>query len=309
VLHGHEEDQGPSALALRLAGAVHRLVLEGKAPGLAPYYPSVGGIADADAAWPEFRDTVEAHADEIRRLIETPPQTNEVGRAAVLVGALLRLTSSYRMPIRLLEVGASAGLNMCVDRFAFDLGDGRVVGDVSSAVVLREPWAAPQSSWPPGNAVEIAERRGCDAHPVELTTTGELLLLSYVWPDQMVRIERLRSAFALASQMGVVVERASAIDFLSRELAGVHPGVVTVVWHSVLWQYLGKEERETLLAVLAEAGSRATPNAPLAHIAFEPVRPTPDRRYAFLASETVWPGGAEHVIAEGQGHGPPVVWR
>src|SRR3954453_1346886 len=80
VLAGHEDDHGPSALALRLAGAVHRIVLSGRAPALAAYYPSVGGAADASAAWPAFRDVVAAYKSEIRTLIESPPQTNEVGR-------------------------------------------------------------------------------------------------------------------------------------------------------------------------------------------------------------------------------------
>src|SRR4051794_9285777 len=74
ILAGHEEDSGPSALALRLAGAVHRIVLSGRAPGLAAYYPSVGGRADADAAWPHFRQAVADNVDEIRALLASPPQ-------------------------------------------------------------------------------------------------------------------------------------------------------------------------------------------------------------------------------------------
>src|SRR4051795_11770882 len=73
VLAGHEEDSGPSALALRLAGAVHRIVLSGRAAGLAAYYPSVGGEADAQRAWPEFRNVVRQHPDEVRALIGSPP--------------------------------------------------------------------------------------------------------------------------------------------------------------------------------------------------------------------------------------------
>jgi hypothetical protein len=82
-----------------------------------------------------------------------------------------------------------------------------------------------------------------------------------------------------------------------------------VVWHSVVWQYLSKEERTGVGALLDAAGARATTDAPLAHVSFEPERPTPDRRYAFLASMTTWPGGDHRVMGEGQGHGPPVSWR
>jgi hypothetical protein len=50
VLSGHENDPGPSALALRLLGGLHRLVLDGRAPALRRWYPSVGGRWDAGAA-------------------------------------------------------------------------------------------------------------------------------------------------------------------------------------------------------------------------------------------------------------------
>src|SRR5436309_4748184 len=65
VLEGREGDELGSALALRFGGAVHRLVLEAKAPELAAFYPSAGGRAEGDA-WPAFRAPVEANAGELR---------------------------------------------------------------------------------------------------------------------------------------------------------------------------------------------------------------------------------------------------
>jgi hypothetical protein len=311
VLAGHEDDTGPSALALRLAGAVHRIVLSGRAPKLAAYYPSVGGVSDADAAWPHFRQTVNDNGAEIHALLVSPPQTNEVGRSAILLGALLQLTATYGLPIRLLEVGASAGLNLRLDAFRFELAPDLIVGDPASTVVLHEPWAQPPTHWPPTDrTLDIVERRGCDPDPADpLTRDGQLRLASYVWPDQVERLARLRGAFDVAARVSAPVERASAAEFLAHELAEVRRGVITVVWHSVVWQYLDKPERIAVLDLLAAAGTRATAWEPLAHVAFEPVRPTPDRRYAFHGSMTVWPGGAERLIADGQGHGPPVTWH
>jgi hypothetical protein len=311
VLAGHEDDPGRSALALRLAGAVHRIALSGRAPALAACYPSLGGVADVDAAWPEFRAVAAEHADEIQVLLATPPQTNEVGRSAILMGALLVVTQQCGLPIRLLEYGASAGLNLRADAFRYELADDVVIGDPSSRVVLPRPWAEPVSTWPPHlTAVTVVERRGCDVAPADpLTDDGRLRLMSYVWPDQVERIARLRAAYAVAARVPAVVERLPAVEFLARELAVPRPGVLTVVWHSVVWQYLGKTEREQVTDLLTEAGDRATAAAPLAHVAFEPNRPTPDRRYAFVGTLQTWPGDGERVIAQGQGHGPPVVWQ
>jgi hypothetical protein len=310
ALAGHERDPGPSALALRLAGAVHRIVLEGRAPALAAYYPSVGGAGDVDRAWPEFLKTVTDQLVDVRALLASPPQTNEVGRGAVLFGELLALCAVHPLPVRLLEIGASAGLNLRVDAFRYELADGLVLGDPDSPVVLRRPWT-PGTRWPPTDvALRIVERIGCDPDPADpLTDEGRLRLTSYVWPDQLERLARLRGAFDVAARVPAVVERAGAAEFLARHLAEPLPGVLTVVWHSVVWQYLDASERTMVEDVLRATAARASEDAPLAHVAFEPQLATPDRRFAFLCTATVWPGGQARVVAEGQGHGPPVDWR
>jgi hypothetical protein len=102
VLDGHEDDPGPSALALRLMGAVHRLVLRGDAPALAAHYPSAGGEPrDPIAA---FRATLRDHAGELRVLVDEPVQTNEPARCAALLGGFLEIARETGLPLRLLEL-------------------------------------------------------------------------------------------------------------------------------------------------------------------------------------------------------------
>jgi hypothetical protein len=117
VLAGHEHDAEDSALALRLMGAVHRVVLEGRAPELARHYPSAGGAAGIAAAWEAFRATVDRERDALRELVERPVQTNEVARCAALLGGFLAVADATRLPLRLLELGASAGLHLRFDRY------------------------------------------------------------------------------------------------------------------------------------------------------------------------------------------------
>ena len=138
VLRGHEHDPGPSGLALRLVGSLHRLVLAGRAPELAAYYPTTGGVwssagCDAVVAF------LAARGDELRPLLDQAPQTNEVGRAAALVGGLLRLAAQWPLPVRLWEIGASGGLNLQADRFRFS-GEAGAWGDPASPVVLEQAW-------------------------------------------------------------------------------------------------------------------------------------------------------------------------
>ena len=296
-------DPPGSVPSLRFAGALHRLVLERRAPALAPHYPSVGGTAGIDGAWDAAREVVRNEPD-LPRLVRAPVQTNEVGRSAALYGGLLHVASRTGLPVRLLEIGASAGLNLRVERFAYEVGD-RVLGDPASPVRLRQPW---QGTLPPYAAVQVVERSGCDPAPLDPGRhADQLTLTSYVWADQLERLERLRAALQVAERLPGPVEALPASAFLARELAEPAPGVATVVWHSVVWQYLAADEREAVTALLGEAGARATPEAPLARLSLEPDK-VGDDRFRFQVTLTSWPGGVRTVLAEAQGHGPPVVW-
>lgn len=119
VLSGFEGEEGSAALALRLMGAVHRLVLMGKLPDLAQRYPSVGGDGDAQAAWPAFKKALSVSRLELRKLLPGGCQTNEVGRSAALLGGFLEVAHRTRHRLRLLEIGASAGLNLRWDHYRY----------------------------------------------------------------------------------------------------------------------------------------------------------------------------------------------
>jgi hypothetical protein len=304
VLAGSEHVRR-SALALRLMGAVHRLVLERRAPGLAMFYPSVGGTADLLGAWPAFRDVVVEHRDELRRLLDRPPQTNEVGRAACLIGGLLHVVDRWPGPLRLFEIGASAGLNLRADRFRVELVDGGGVGPYDSPVVLADPWLGRRP--PLAGPLHIVERRGCDTDPVDPTTSeGRLLLTSFVWPDQPDRLERLRGAFQIASQVPATVLRRSARDFVAD--LRLAPGTTTVLWHSIMWQYLDDLERSDIVARLDSLGETADPDARLAHLSLEPRRRTPASNHEVLVVLRMWPGGEERVLGAALAHGIPTTW-
>ncbi|MCW2544746.1 MAG: hypothetical protein JWM40_2298, partial [Frankiales bacterium] len=149
LLGPHAEETSGSVLSLRLAGSLHRLVLERKAPELALHYPSVGGTAPVEDVWPAAERAIHEHLEELRELVTRPVQTNEVGRAAALFGALTMLGG----PIRLLEIGASGGLNLRCDAFAYEVAPGRVLGDPASPVRLHEPWHGP---WPRGDVQVVS---------------------------------------------------------------------------------------------------------------------------------------------------------
>jgi len=300
VLAPHAQDPPLSMVSLRLMGAVHRMVLEGRAPGLAPFYASVTQQPlDADP-WPAFRDVLEGGGARLAELVRRPVQTNEVGRAAALLGGFLALAAWTAMPLRLLELGASAGLNLRWDRFRYGAG-AWTWGPANSPVRIAESFAG---SPPRGGPVVVAERMGCDERPVDAETEeGRLTLLSYVWPDQAERLALLRGALEVAGAVPVRLERAGAADWLSRTLATPAPGTATVVFHSVVMQYLTEAERARVEALIAQAGEQASVRAPVGWLRMERGGEQAEVRL------TRWPGGKEELLATAAFHGRPVRWR
>ncbi|MFP5364757.1 MAG: DUF2332 domain-containing protein [Thermoleophilia bacterium] len=297
---------------LRLLAALHHLVLAGGAPELARFFPSAGGGAAPGDAWPVAQRTLAENEDFIRGRVGRTLQTNEPGRCVALYGGLLWLSERHRLPIRLLEIGASAGLNLNADRFAYVVGDA-TLGEPSSALTFREPWVGAPVADPVAAAarLRVVERRGCDLAPIDPTTRdGRLELLSYIWPDEPDRLARVEHAAQVAAQHPAPVDRRSAAAWLALRLADASPNALTVIWQSVVNQYLDEAERGALRSVFESAGA-----ARLAWLTLEPPgapratggadsfelrcreRPEADGR------------GTPHVLGRAGYHGPPVVWE
>ena len=304
ILAGHEDASGRMALALRLLGGLHRLALDGRAAALHQWYPSTGGRWNAEAAWPEIVLAATEHAGYLREALEQPPQTNEVGRSAALIGGLLLLNRRFDAPIRLCEIGCSAGLNLRADHYRYRRPDGEW-GPPDSPVVVDDAWRGPL---PPSAQLQIIERQGFDIAPLDATSAeGELTLLSYVWPDQQARLDRLRGAIDIARRIPAELHRRNAIDAVSD--LDVASGTLTVLWHSIMWQYLSVSEQQTVAAEVDELAARATPDAPFAHLTLEPHRRTADAAVEFAVRARSWPAGEDRVLGVCSPHGPPVVWE
>jgi hypothetical protein len=290
VLAGHEHDDRLSMPSLRFMGAVHRLALEGRVPKLAEAY-----AAGAPDAWPAFRAAVAQHVDELRAGMDRGVQTNEVARSAALLGGFLLVAQATGLPLRVLEVGSSAGLNLRFDAFRYE-SDGRAWGDPRSPV--RLDYAPPVEQ-----AVRVAERRGCDPNPLDPTTEeGRRTLLSYVWPDMRWRLELMRGALDVAARVPATIDRAGAVEWLGAQLVDPPSDRVTVVFHSVVMQYLRDHERERVEALVRGAGEADA--AALAWLRMEP--DTAERAGVWL---DLWPEGRHARIARAGYHGRPVEWE
>jgi hypothetical protein len=229
---------------LRLVAALHYLVLSGRAPALAAFYPSAGGDRPPAEVWPVALAAIAEDHDQVAQRLQRTVQTNEPGRSAVLFSGLLWLAARHRRPIRLLEVGASAGLNLLFDRYSYTVGNIEL-GDPGSPLRFVDPWAPP----PPVDladaaaALDVVARSGCDVAPLDPRAPDDrLTLLSYIWPDELPRIERMRAALSVAARDPVPVVARPGSQWLPVALTDAQDSELVVVWHSVMRQYVDPAE-------------------------------------------------------------------
>jgi hypothetical protein len=300
LLAPHEHDHRGSALALRMMGAIHRLALEGQVPELARFYPSCGGTAALEPAWKAFRYTLAEQMVCLRPLLLRPVQTNEIGRCGPLLGGFLLIAHRTRLPLRLLEIGASAGLNLQFDQYRYTWPGG-AWGNPLSPIVLHDVFTSDGA--PLLGDVTVAERRGCDPDTLDPSLPEcRLTLRSFVWADQLERMRNLEQAMAVASQSQLRVERAGAAEWLKSRLAEPASRVATVLFHSIVWQYISQQERKELLDLIQQAGSRATAEAPFAWLRMEPGEKSAEIKL------TIFPGFEDRIIATAGYHRPTTHW-
>jgi hypothetical protein len=303
VLRGHEHDRVDEWDAFRLLAGVHRIVLSGQHAGLGRHYPSTGGDGDAEAAWPAVRELIADGRAEVVDALAHPLQTNAPTRAKALVGALCLVAERTGLPLRLLELGASAGLNLRLDRFRYEQ-DGIALGPEDSPVRFANFLTGGRP--PLATGFQVAERAGCDLNPVDATSDdGRLTLLACIFPDEHERFDLLERAIAVARETPAAVERADLSIWVAERLAEPRPGTATVVYHTIVWPYLPDEIREAADAAIAAAGDRATDGAPLALLSLESRENDPSLTELHL---TGWPGGRRRLLATSSQHPITVHW-
>jgi len=304
MLDGVTDQPVHDALPLRYLATGHLLALGGRATRLAAHFQSCGGTWNGRAdVVGDFLGTVAANHDEFRRGVRRNVQTNEVGRAAVLASGFALIGARHGLPFDQLEIGSSAGLLSRWDHFGYDTGASRG-GDPAATVRFDPEWwtnGGPDL----GRLQPVVRRRASDISPIDIgSEAGRRTMLSFVWPDQLARLERLRAALAVAEAVPVTVDQADAADWLAAQLAdGPAKGAVTVLFHSIVWQYLPRPTKNGVRATLAAAGTRASAADPLCWLRMEP--DTPERAGLWL---TTWPGGTGEKLAAVGYHGAGIKW-
>jgi hypothetical protein len=294
-----------------LLACVHMLLLgpEGRDADLARFYPNLTAApADGDPV-PALRRFCRGHGDRLAELLATrSTQTNEIGRCALLLPAFGLLAAEVGA-LSHLDVGASAGLNLLLDRYRYTYVPGGSVGDASPVTLecgtrgaVPVPVAMP----------DVGERVGLDRAPVDVRDPEQRRWLeACVWPDQIDRFERLRAALAMAATTGLDVREGDAVaDTASLAAAlAAHP-VITTTW---VLNYLSSAERTAYVEHLDELGRHGELSWVFAESpVLVPELPVTDRTQAQTALVLVrWRAGRRTVthLGDAHPHGYWLHWR
>jgi hypothetical protein len=293
-----------------LFACVHDRLLAGRSDeGLARFYPTLVAAPDDGDPMPAFRAFVAAHADELAELLVTrSTQTNEIGRCALLLPAF-GIVADEVGALAHIDIGASAGLNLLLDRYHYVYEPGGELGGPSTVELTCATRGRVRL---PSTLPGIVERVGLDRSPVDIgDDEAARWLMACVWPDQRDRMDRLQAAIGVARSTGVDVRPGdAALDTAALVLgADAHP-LVTTTW---VLNYLSATERGAFLDALDACGRRRDVSWVFAESpVLVPELPTVDARTSTTALVLVrWRTGrrtARH-LAQCHPHGYWLQWR
>lgn len=281
------------ALPLRLVGGLNALAQRGDVEAVEAFAAGTTLARTGDL----LRSVLVAHDAAILPWLGRPPQTNAAGRSGPLMLGLMTVARAFAQPIELLEIGSSAGLNLLIDRFAFDLGGVRMGPQESGIAIVPEWRGPPPESAEPG----FASIRGVDVAPIDARDPVQATRLrSYVWAEKPERLARIDAAIAMLRERPVRLEAGDAADWVEARLAEPQAaGTTRVLMHSVVWQYLGAERQARISAAMRAAGARADATRSLAWVRMEPDRDL--ARHEIWVE--MWPGDGPRRIGFAHAHG------
>ena len=311
VLAAHAQAGQPAAHLL--FAAVHLLLLRGTSHPLARFYPTVVGPAPAPRQdpYPSFRAFCLEHEAAIRKVVSTGlVQTNEPRRCSTLLPALQLLTVRTTRPLALIETGASAGLNLLVDRYGYDYHTAGRCGDPSSPVQIECEVRGPHRPPLPerGSPLPvIASRVGLDIAPVDVRDAEQRLWLrAFVWPDERGRAETLERALELAQAEPPRVLAGDAAERLPEALATTAADAVVCLIDFFTLQQVEPEHRQRLTSALDNWATESRREA--FHLSVEggPRNGPPQLRLA--SSKQGLDADAGHVLGQCDRHGAWLEW-
>ncbi|HET8564056.1 MAG TPA: DUF2332 domain-containing protein [Candidatus Binatia bacterium] len=252
--HARKDERVPNLFF----AAVHFLLLKGTQHPVSSFYNGTSGnSARAEDPYPQFRSFCLEHGDEIRSLISVRlVQTNEVSRCACLLPAFVLVSrQAHGRPLSLLEIGASAGLNLLWDCYGYNYGEGRQCGELGSPVQIK--CVVKGNVEPPiaETLPKVSARVGVDLNPIDVYNSEAVLWLrALVWPEHEKRAQLLLRAVEVAQQQPVKLIPGDAVESLP-DLFSMIPEKTTLCIFRIFTQ-LPPQSRDRLSSLLLEQSAK-----------------------------------------------------
>jgi hypothetical protein len=223
-------------------------------------------------------------------------QTNEPARCATLLPALALLPG----PLALIEVGASAGLTLLVDRYSYDYDGHLVHGTDPRAPVLA---CHAYGGVPlPARVPEVAWRAGLDLNPLDVTNDDDVRWLQcLLWPGEAGRRERLAAAIDTARRDPPPVYRGDLLTDVPTLVRQAPPGPTLVIYHSAVLAYVTAAQRARFAGLVRGLNAVWISNEAPGILPDVPV-PERDGEYFALVRD------GTRAIACADGHGTWLQW-
>lgn len=298
AIAAHHQKRQPAVNML--FGSVLFLLLSGVEHPLRSFYATLGGSKPATEAWPVFLDFCRVHKQNLIPLVtHGRVQTNEIGRCGLLMPALAAAYQALgaSRPLHLIEVGASAGLNLLFDRYQYRYSNGITAGP-DSPVVIQTELVGDHPPHIPDCLPPVTARVGIDIAPIDVMDEAAMQWVeALIWPDESDRVQMHRAARQIAQTDPPTLIAGDGLELVPQVLADVSPDAIPCIYHSHAVYQMPKKWRADFDARLNDLGAQRD----LAYVSLEWLDPHPGPRLEM----SLWHDGTrtDRLIATCHHHG------
>ncbi len=230
-----------------LFAAVHYLLLQNSTHQLAQYYPSIYKNGSPKAVpFSVFQNFCEQHETEIKHLLATKSvQTNAPNRCAYLMPIFVHIAKQHPdKELVLLDIGASAGLNLQWNSYHYEYSNGQKFGDAASGVKIKTKIRNNSADFNCQSFPKKVTSIGIDKNPVNLyQEETSLWLKALIWPDETERFKRLSAAIELTKKQDPEIIKAATIDEYDYVVNMVPKNAILCIYHThALYQFTSEEK-------------------------------------------------------------------
>ena len=248
-----------------LFAVVHMLLQSQPASPLAYYYSSIHkpALPPDRQTFSLFNGYCLQNQDQIISILRhRRTQTNEVRRGLAILPAVNMIQAlSEQMPLILVEIGCSAGLNLIWDQYSYiyytEAGKELYGGCLDSSLQLATNLKGPISPLITSTLPILSQRIGIDVNPLNIHSTSDLQWLdALIWPEHHDRRKSLQKAISIAKNFNLELRKGDALELLPGIARELSADCAPVFLHTYVTQQLTPKDQALLPQLITRISSR-----------------------------------------------------